>query len=102
MNNNSSNINKLTYVTKTFYTPKNYPEPTKSTSGHMVTTSGTTVNNNSNSALIWNSSKVLLNKDTKDKAYLFKSQKYIKDFKGTTVLTANNDSGLMVKKEERK
>mgnify|MGYP007076209182 CR=1 FL=1 len=49
----------------------------------------------------WNSSKALLNKDTvKDKAYLFKSQKYIRDFKGTSII--GNDSSIIVKKEEQK
>ena len=59
-----NNINKLTYVTKTFYSPKNYQEPTKSVSGYVPTTSGTPANNNTNSS-IWNSSKALLNKDVK-------------------------------------
>lgn len=50
---------------------------------------------------VWNSSKALLNKDTvKDKAYLFKSQKYIRDFKGTSII--GNDSSIIIKKEEQK
>ena len=56
----------MTYVSKTFYSPKNYMEPTKSVSGHVATTSGSSgVNTTTTSASIWNSSKVMLNKDTK-------------------------------------
>jgi hypothetical protein len=51
---------------------------------------------------MWNSSKALLTKDTaKDKATLFKSQKYIRDFKGTSSIL-NNDSSILAKKEESK
>ena len=93
----------MTYVSKTFYSPKNYMENTKSMSGHMATTTTSNPLNNANtSASIWNSSKALLNKDGKDKAYLFKSQKYIRDFKGNSIVTGNNDSSIIVKKEEQK
>jgi hypothetical protein len=43
-----------------------------------------------------------MSKEIKDKAYLFKSQKYIKDFRSTSVLGGDNNSSLIVKKEERK
>lgn len=52
---------------------------------------------------MWNSSKALLTKDVaKDKATLFKSQKYIRDFKGASSSILNNDSSILVKKEEPK
>lgn len=96
-NKSLNNINKLTYVTKTFYTPKNFQQPIKSVSGYVPNTSVTPTNANTTSA-IWNSSKALLNKDVKDKAYLFKSQKYIRDFKGNSTINPNNDSSVLIKK----
>lgn len=71
-------------------------------SGHVNSSLG---NNGISSTMangsVWNSSKALLNKDTvKDKAYLFKSQKYIRDFKGTSII--GNDSSIIIKKEEQK
>lgn len=93
----------MTYVSKNFYSPKNYLEPTKSISGHVTTTNhSTSINNANTSASIWNSSKVLVSKEAKEKATLFKSQKYIRDFKGGSILTGANDSSLMAKKEEFK
>lgn len=68
----------------------------KAVSGYAQTATVTPVNNNTSSSA-WNTSKAVINKDTKDKAMLFKSQKYIRDFKGTPVV--NNDSGISVKKE---
>jgi hypothetical protein len=97
------NINKVTYVSKNFYSPKNYLEPSKSISGHVTTTANSSSINNANpSTTTWNSSKVLLSKDNKDKATLFKSQKYIRDFKVGSILNGANDSSLMAKKEEPK
>lgn len=90
LNSNKSftNLNRPTYVSKTFYSPKNHMEPTKSSSNHGI---GSSSGNN-----IWgssNSSKAFLNKEVKDKTYLFKSQKYIRDFKG-------NDTSILGKREE--
>ena len=97
----TNNINKMTYVSKNFYSPKNYLEPSKSVSGQVTTTkaNSSSINNTNTSASIWNSSKFLLTKDAKDKATLFKSQKYIRDFKGGSILNGSNDSSLLVKKE---
>ena len=92
-----TNINRPTYVTKTFYSPKNY-EQVKSMSGHVTATSVTQVNQTSIGSGIWSSNantKAFNNKEPKDKTYLFKSQKYIRDFKSTTL---NPNS----KKEEEK
>ena len=102
-NKSVNNINKITYVSKTFYSPKNYLEPTKSVSGHISSSiNNNVINNTTTNGTIWNSSKVLLTKDVpKDKAYLFKSQKYIRDFKGTSMM-GGNDSSILVKKEEQK
>ena len=74
-------------------------------SGHVSSSvnTGFIVNNTPASGSIWNSSKVLLNKDPKDnKATLFKSQKYIRDFKAGSIINGANDSSIMVKKEESK
>jgi len=72
-------------------------------SNHISTTAASSaINNTATSASIWNSSKALLNKDVKDKAYLFKSQKYIRDFKGASILNGTNDSSVLIKKEEQK
>ena len=74
-------------------------------SGHVTSSMnpGSIVSNTPASGTIWNSSKVLLNKDPKDpKATLFKSQKYIRDFKGGSIINATNESTLMAKKEEPK
>ena len=104
-NKSVNNINKITYVSKTFYSPKNYLEPTKSVSGHISSSiNNNVINSTTTNGTIWNSSKVLLTKDNpKDKAYLFKSQKYIRDFKGTSMsMMGGNDSSILVKKEEQK
>ena len=73
-------------------------------SGHAISSSANNVpSSHGSSTATWNSSKVLLNKETKDKTYLFKSQKYIRDFKGTSSgLNGGNDSSIFVKKEEHK
>ncbi len=92
-NKSLNQINKVTYVSKNFYSPKNYLDPTKPVSAHLATTS---VHNGASS--IWNSSKVLLGNNTKEKAALFKSQKYIRDFKGNSILSSGNDSSIVVKK----
>ncbi len=63
---------------------------------------GSIVNNAPVSGGVWNSSK-LLAKDPKDpKAALFKSQKYIRDFKAGSIINGANESSVMVKKEEPK
>jgi hypothetical protein len=97
-------INKMTYVSKNFYSPKSYLEPSKSMSGHVTSSmnAGSIVTNAPVSGNVWNSSK-LLAKDPKDpKAALFKSQKYIRDFKAGSIINGANESSVMVKKEEPK
>ncbi len=71
-------------------------------SGHIATSNSSTINHtNGTSSSMWNSSKALLGKDVvKDKATLFKSQKYIRDYKGASIISGNNDS--IIKKEEPK
>ena len=82
-------------------------------SGHIVTTSSHLATNSghvptssvlgaNNTGSLWNSSKLVMNKDNKDKTYLFKSQKYIRDFKSTSFLGTSNDSNILIKKEEKK
>jgi hypothetical protein len=68
-------------------------------SGHVTSSinPGPFVSNTPASGTIWNSSKVLLSKDPK--ATLFKSQKYIRDFKPGSVVNTANDSTLIPKKE---
>lgn len=87
----------MTYVSKTFYSPKNYMEPTKSISSHGISNNIASSVGNGNSTAAWNSSKALLNKEVKDKNFVFKSQKYIRDYKGLS--TSNtNDTSILVKK----
>lgn len=88
---NANTVNRPTYVTKTFYSPKNHHQATKSSSNIGIN-SGTNVWGSSNS------SKAFLNKEVKDKTYLFKSQKYIRDFKGeTSILGKREENGLQNK-----
>lgn len=57
-------------------------------SGHVTATSVTQANQTTNGSGIWSSNantKAFGNKEPKDKTYLFKSQKYIRDFKSTTI-----------------
>jgi hypothetical protein len=69
-------------------------------SSHVTSSvnAGSLVNNNPVSS--WNSSKVLATKDPK--AALFKSQKYIRDFKAGSIGNGANDSALIAKREEPK